>query len=453
MRFGLEEIAQMAGAAAPAGKNLQTRVEGYSIDSRTLRAGELFFAVRGVRDGHEFTGAALEAGAAAAVVSRGLRRDVERLLLVPDPKAALQQLARQARQRWGGRVVAVTGSNGKTTTKEAVAALASSHFRVAKTEGNLNNDLGLPLSLLRLDETAEVGVLEMGMNHAGELRALSAIARPDVGVVTNVSAAHLEFFASVDQIACAKRELIESLGPAGVAVLNADDERVREFAAAHSGRVVTFGIEREAELRAVDVESLGLAGTRFRLGGSRFQTPLAGLHNLYNTLAALAAAAALGIDPESLVEAVAALRPARMRGEVFEHAGARLINDCYNSNPQAAEAMLELLAATSARRRVAVLGEMLELGPASEDLHRQVGRRAAEIPVDLLVAVRGAARFLAQEAVRAGLPPCAAHVFEDPATAGDFLKTILQPDDVVLFKASRGVKLEQALERLLTSST
>jgi len=160
----------------------------------------------------------------------------------------------QARRRWGGRVVAVTGSNGKTTTKEVLAALLATCFRVAKTEGNLNNDLGLPLSLLRLDETAEVGVLEMGMNHAGELRALAAIARPDVGVVTNVSAAHLEFFASVDQIAHAKRELIESLGPAGVAVLNADDERVREFAAAHSGRVVTFGIEREAELRAVDVQ-------------------------------------------------------------------------------------------------------------------------------------------------------------------------------------------------------
>lgn len=444
MRLSWEEIARMTGATAPSGKNLPMWVEGYSIDSRTIRAGEVFFAVRGTRDGHEFVDAALEAGAAAAVVARGLVRQRDRLLFTPDPQTALQQLARRAREKWPGRVVAVTGSNGKTTTKEIVAALLGTRYRVAKSEGNLNNDLGLPLSLLRLDDAAEVGVLEMGMNHAGEIRALAAIAQPDVGVVTNVSAAHLAFFASVDEIALAKRELIESLRPDGVAVLNADDERVRGFAAVHPGRVVTYGVENEAEVRAVEVESLGPAGTLFRVAGvaGDFRTPLVGRHNLYNTLAGLAAALAVGIEPESLRGAVTALQPGRMRGEMLEVGGARIINDCYNSNPRAAEAMLETLTALPARRRIAVLGEMLELGAGTEELHRQVGRKSAELAVDLLVGVRGSARFMVEAA-----GPLAVF-FEDPEEAGEYLRAAIQPEDVVLFKASRGVRLERALERL-----
>lgn len=443
MRLSLEEIARMSGAAAPEGKHLPVQVDGYSIDSRTIRGGEVFFAVRGRRDGHDFVPAALAAGAAAAVASRGLVRDRDRLLLAPDPKAALHALARRAREKWGGRVVAVTGSNGKTTTKEITAALAATRYRVAKTEGNLNNDLGLPLSLLRLDGGAEVGVVEMGMNHAGEIRELAGIARPDVGVVTNVSAAHLEFFASVEEIASAKRELIEGLGPAGIAVLNADDEQVRRFAEAHPGRVVTYGVDREAEVRANEVEMDGLAGTRFRLAGAggEFRTPLGGRHNLYNTLAGLAAARALGIALESLRETVATLRPASMRGEILEVRGVRIINDCYNSNPRAAEAMLEMLAATPARRRVAVLGEMLELGAGTEQLHRQVGRKAAELGVDLVVGVRGAARFLVEAAGPGAV------FFEDPEAAGQYLRSAVEPEDVVLLKGSRGVKLERALEK------
>jgi len=443
MRLSVEEITRMTGARGRAGPEV---VEGYSIDSRTLRPGEMFFAVRGERDGHAFVDAALDAGAAAAVASRGPLRRQERLLLVPDPKTALQQLAARARESWGGKVVAVTGSNGKTTTKEIAAALLGTRFRVARSEGNLNNDLGLPLSLLRMDESAEVAVLEMGMSHPGELRLLASIARPDVGVVTNVSAAHLEFFPSQDEIAMAKRELIESLPAAGTAVLNADDERVREFAAAHPGPVVRFGIEAPAEVRASEVESLGLEGTRFRLadGGPVFEAPLAGRHNLYNVLAGLAAGVALGIAPEEMREAVAALRPQRMRGEVLEVGGARVINDCYNSNPRAAESMLELLAATPAKRRVAVLGEMLELGEASESLHRHVGRKAAEAGIDIVIGVSGMARALAEQANGT--------FFDDAPAAGQFLRGALQPGDVVLLKASRGVRLEQAMAALKTEN-
>jgi UDP-N-acetylmuramoyl-tripeptide--D-alanyl-D-alanine ligase len=448
MRLSWEEIARMTGAAAPSGKNLPLWVEGYSIDSRTIRAGEVFFAVRGTRDGHEFADAALAAGAAGAVVARGLVRQRDRVLFVPDPQTALQQLARRAREKWRGRVVAVTGSNGKTTTKEIVATLLGTRYRVAKSEGNLNNELGLPLSILRLDDAAEVGVLEMGMNHPGEIRALAAIAQPDVGVVTNVSAAHLAFFSSVDEIALAKRELIESLKPDGVAVLNADDDRVRGFAAVHSGRVVTYGLENEAEVRAVEVESLATAGTLFRVDGvaGDFRTPLVGRHNLYNTLAGMAAAVAVGIQLESLREAVAGLQPGRMRGETLEVGGARVINDCYNSNPRAAEAMLEMLAAQPARRRIAVLGEMLELGESTEELHRQVGRKSAELGLDLLVGVRGSARFMVEAAGRAAV------FFENPEEAGEYLRATVQAEDVVLFKGSRGVRLERALERLRAAS-
>jgi len=294
MRLLLSDVARMIGAAAPGGKNLpEVVVQGYSIDSRTVREGELFFAVQGAEhDGHEFIEAALAKGAIGAVGSRGVTRHADRLLLVAEPKAALQRLASQARERWGGRIVAITGSNGKTTTKEIVASLLATRFRVAKSEGNLNNDLGLPLSLLRMDDRAEVGVMELGMNHAGELRAMAAIARPDVGVVTNVNPVHLEFFDSVDQIALAKRELIESLPANGTAVLNADDERVTDFARFHRGPVVTLGIDSAAEIRAVEVEELGCEGTRFRLEtGEEFVTPLPGRHNLYNTLAGLVAAA------------------------------------------------------------------------------------------------------------------------------------------------------------------
>ena len=323
MTLSLEKIARFAGAQAPAVENLPAvAAVGYSIDSRLIRPGEVFFAVRGEkRDGHQFVPAALAAGAAAVVAAHGPLRSADRLLMAPDPEVALQQLAARVRLEWGGRVVGITGSNGKTTTKEIAAALLSTRYQVAKTEGNLNNQLGLPLTILRMEREAEVGVFEMGMNHPGEIRSLAQIARPEVGVVTNVSAAHLEYFDGVDGIALAKRELIESLPPSGVAVLNADDERVSGFARfyrerAPAGRVVTFGIEKPAEIRAVGMEDLGPDGMRFCLesGAVEFTAPLVGRHNLYNILAALAVAEIFGLPLESLRAPVADLAPAHMRG-------------------------------------------------------------------------------------------------------------------------------------------
>jgi UDP-N-acetylmuramoyl-tripeptide--D-alanyl-D-alanine ligase len=441
-----DDVARVIGAATAA-RAPGKQISGWSIDSRTLAPGDLFIALRGENhDGHDYVKAALEKGAAGALVERDPGNPA--LLIVEDTLAALQKLAGWARCRWAGKVVAVTGSAGKTTTKDVIAHLLAVEMAVGKTIGNLNNHVGLPLSILRLPDESRAAVLEMGMNHAGEIRALARIARPDVGVVTNVGYAHVEAFGSVEAVARAKSELIEELPADGVAVLNADDPLVSAFREVHRGSVVTFGLAESADVRAEDVE-LGVETVRFRCGGIRFESPLVGRHGLSNVLAGLAVARVFSIPLERLREAVRSLAPGKMRGERLEHNGVIIWNDSYNSNPEAARAMIDVLRSTPARRRVAVLGEMLELGPSTEPLHRDIGRYVAAQGIDVLVGIRGAARFTVEEAVRSGLSEGAAYFFEDPAAAGDFLSGMLREGDAVLFKGSRGVKVERALERVL----
>jgi UDP-N-acetylmuramoyl-tripeptide--D-alanyl-D-alanine ligase len=346
-------------------------------------------------------------------------------------------------------VVAVTGSAGKTTTKEVIARLLETAMPVGKSAGNLNNHVGLPLSILRLPGEARVAVLEMGMNHAGEIRRLAGVARPDVGVITNVGHAHMEFFDSVEDVARAKRELIEALPPGGVAVLNADDPRVAAFREAHPGRTVTYGLSPAADFRAQDVEYRP-EGVRFRLGDSLwFESPMAGAHGVLNLLAGIATAAQFGIEPAALRAVVSTLEAGGMRGRRFVHRGITVLDDCYNSNPEAAARMLELLRAEPARRRLAVLGEMLELGRWSEDLHRELGRHAARCGIDVLVGVRGAAGCMVAEARKAGMANGAALFFDSPAEAGEFLRREARPGDAILFKGSRGTHVEEALEVLM----
>jgi UDP-N-acetylmuramoyl-tripeptide--D-alanyl-D-alanine ligase len=440
-----DEVARALGSSSASVPG--RKISGWSIDSRTIAPGDLFFALRGPQnDGHDHVGVALAKGAAGAVVDHDLRQPS--LLVVDDTLAALQKLAAWARCRWGGRVVGVTGSAGKTTTKDTIAHLLAVEKKVGKTIGNLNNHFGLPLSILRLPDESDVAVLEMGMNHAGEIRELARIARPDVGVVTNVGYAHVEAFGSIEGVALAKRELVEELPPAGVAVLNADDPLVAGFREGHRGRVVTFGLAENADVRADEVE-LGTETVRFRHAGVEFESPLVGRHGISNVLAGLAVAETFGTAPEHLRDAVRSLAPGKMRGERLERNGVTIWNDSYNSNPEAARAMLDVLRETPARRRIAVLGEMLELGQSTEPLHREVGKYLAEQGIDVLLGVRGAARFMVEQAVQAGLSDGAAYFFEDPAAAGDFLRGLLRPGDAVLFKGSRGVKVERALERIL----
>lgn len=458
MRFRISDIAAAlapADAAFAAAASGPRPITGWSIDSRTVQPGDLFFALKGPKfDGHGYVDQVFQRGAAAAVVERNFQGTGESgiLLHVSDTLAALQHLARWARDAWGGQVIGVTGSAGKTTTKDVIAALLRTTKKTASNEGNLNNHVGLPLSLLRLDEAAEVAVLEMGMNHSGEIRRLAEIARPNVGVVTNVGHAHVENFESIEGIAAAKRELVESLGVPGVAVLNADDPLVAGMATAHSGRVIFFGESPTARcadgVRAEEVVFTE-TGTRFRVGETAFETSLLGSHSVSNILAGIATARVFGIAPASLVETIRTLVPGKMRGERFEHQGITIFNDCYNSNPEAVRTMLEVLRDTRAHRRIAVLGEMLELGRWAEPLHRSVGDHAMVCGIDVLIGIRGAACHVLDAAKRKGLRAGAALFFDDPSDAGRALRTIAQPGDAILFKGSRGVRVERALSEFL----
>jgi UDP-N-acetylmuramoyl-tripeptide--D-alanyl-D-alanine ligase len=449
MKLTLAKIAEFVsatGAFAP-----EELARGYSIDSRTVGPGQLFFAVKGERlDGHDFVAPALARGAVAAVVREdqlGRYPGETRLLAVEDTLVALQTLATAVRKLWGKPLIGVTGSAGKTTTKEAIAHVLSSRFRVLKSEGNFNNHFGLPLMLLKLEPEHDVAVIEMGMSHAGEIRALAKIARPEIGVVTNVAPVHLEFFDSLAGIARAKYELVESLPARGIAVLNADDEYVLQFGRDFKGKVVMYGMRATAEVRAENVQSKGAEGVEFEVvigdARERAKLPLVGEHNVSNALAAVAVGLERGLTPAEAVGALATLAPADKRGEVLQVGNITVINDCYNSNPKALEAMVDALAAMAARRRIVVAGEMLELGPAGEEMHRQAGQHIAGKKIDVLLGVRGLAQAMVEGARTAG---ARAEFVAAPEEAGEWLAREGRDGDLVLLKASRGVKLEKALE-------
>lgn len=469
MKLTLEQAAWwLAATPEPSGGGLSAMATGYSIDSRTLQPGDLFFAIRGERfDGHDFVGAALEKGAVAAVVSNPTlfrQKQAEQgwgtqdqptsaqggqprtLLVVEDTLVALQHLAANVRRHWGHRLVGITGSAGKTTTKDAIAAVLNTKFRVLKSQGNLNNHYGLPLQLLKLEPEHDAAVIEMGMSHAGEIAALCRIAAPDWGVVTNVGSAHAENFADgVAGIARAKYELVAGLPRTGTAFLNCDDHYVGQFGRDFEGKVVYFGRGPCADPRAVKTESLGTEGMRAEVRAQdetcELRLRLLGEHNVTNALAAIAVGIEAGIAPETCCEALAALEPGDKRGQVMLVRGAAVINDCYNSNPAALKAMIAVLKGMPAERRILVAGEMLELGPDSAALHAACGQAAEGL--DVVVGVRGHAREIVEAARAAGVE---AVFVETPEEAGAWMRENLRAGDAVLLKASRGVRLEKALE-------
>jgi UDP-N-acetylmuramoyl-tripeptide--D-alanyl-D-alanine ligase len=463
MRWTIAQVADALGAKPGPGLDPLAGVAGVSIDSRTLRPGELFIAIHGPRhDGHDHVASALEQGAVAAVVadplvSRYAGWVSDRCITVPDTFDALKDLGRKVREAWGGKVAGVTGSVGKTTTKEILAALLGAKLRILKSEGNFNNEYGLPLTLFRLEKTHEAAVLEMGMSRRGELARLAAIARPDVGVVTRVSPAHLEFFASVDEIALAKRELIEGLnGRDSTAVLNADDPRVAAFGAFAPGRVVTYGMEQPAFFSATEIEDRGALGSAFDYvspeGRVRLELSVPGRHAISNALAALAAASVWGIGAAEAQSVFRTMRAPAMRGELLRFSnGAALINDSYNSSPAALQAMMELLAATpNFRRRILAAGEMRELGAASPELHRGAGQSAAKTgKIDWIIGVAGDGAQIVEGAVAAGLPRARAKFFATPQEAAEFLADFIEAGDLLLVKGSRGVKMELIVDALI----
>jgi UDP-N-acetylmuramoyl-tripeptide--D-alanyl-D-alanine ligase len=453
MKLPLSRIAEFLNAIGQ--YDARDMAQGYSIDSRTVEPGELFFAVKGERlDGHNFVEQALGRGAIGAVVER---RQLARysspagLLAVDDTLAALQTLATAVRKIWGKTAIAITGSMGKTTTKEAMAHLLAIKYRVHHTKGNFNNHFGLPLGLLTLEPEYDVAVVEMGMSHPGEISALARIALPNQAVVTNVAPVHLESFDSIAGIARAKYELIEALPHGGTAVLNADDEYVSQFGRDFKGKVVLFGLKPTADVRAENIEVLGSEGTRFDLVSLEMsqpvQSPLLGKHNVYNVLAAAAVALEHGITPSEIAAALPSLQAADKRGQVVQLGNIKVLYDCYNSSPRALMAAVDVLTAMPAQRRIVVAGEMLELGQTGEQLHRECGRymagNRAGSKLDFLLGVRGLAQPMVESACEAGMK---AEFVASPEEAGEWLARETREGDVVLLKASRGVKLERALE-------
>ena len=470
MRRNVAQVAEALGVSGPAALGGGTELAAVSIDSRTVRPGELFFAIRGPRhDGHDHVSAALASGAVAAVVENGrvagYPEDVRgKLFGVDDTLAALQRLASRACAIWraakrGRRIAGVAGSVGKTTTKEILAALLRARFGVLKTQGNLNNEYGLPLTLLALSDEHEAAVVELGMSHRGELAQLARIASPEVGVITRVAVEHLEFFSSIDEIALAERELIENLAwPSATAVLNADDERVARFVEVTSGPVIRFGTSPAAEFRAEAIEERGIEGAAFDFvwprGRERLESPLIGRHNVMNAVAALAAASVWGIGAEEAKRVFPDLVPADKRGEVVRYEeGFTVINDTYNSSPTALNELVKLLAATpGCQRKILATGEMRELGESSAELHRECGRAAAKMhAIDWIFGVQGNAAEFVEAAIQAGHPRERSRFFENSAEAAEFLKSFVGSGDLLLLKGSRGVKMEKILEAIEAS--
>jgi UDP-N-acetylmuramoyl-tripeptide--D-alanyl-D-alanine ligase len=473
-RLTLDEVGRATGGRVTLGaqaqaSGLQTPIEGYSIDSRTLSAGDLFFAIVGPRvDGHDFVEDAVRKEASAVVVAKGGPQrwpGAKAIVRVSDTTRALQDLGAHVRRRRPLKVVGITGSAGKTTAKEMTHAVLETRLRTHRSEGNLNNAWGLPLTLLRMSDGCEASVLEMGMSYAGEIARLVAIADPDVGVILNVLPVHLEHFGSLDGIARAKGELFAGLRRDAVAVYNADDARVARLGRAFEGETIPYGLTaRRVEVTASSVVSKGIAGTHFTLrrGSERAKVTLrlAGRQHVYNALAAAAAGFACGLDAKSIARGLGRVRPAAMRGEVHRTPkGVVIVDESYNSNPAAMERALELLADTRPRgRRILAMGDMLELGPSAARAHATLGRLAARSGIDLMVAVGPLSRHAADAAsaagrstgrTRRGAKSPAVHPFDDSESAARFLLSEARRGDLVLVKGSRGMKMERVVRALL----
>ncbi len=469
------------GASAPSvsAELFEKEIVDFSIDSRSVRADELFFALSQkdyVRagfngtfaDGHQFIEGALRNGAIAAVArtdhvagNPALQALSAQLLLVEDAIAALQTLARRVYERWGKKVVGITGSAGKTTAKELTAHLLSAAgWRVLKSERNYNNGLGLPLSVLRMTsegrspEEFDVAVLEMGMSSpTHEIRRLCEITPPDIAVELMVAPVHLEYLGSIDNIAAAKAELVEGLKPGGIAVLNADDELVIKMREKHDGRTITFGIDSAADVIAKEIDTSHLGLIKFRLQTPLGEAPatlhMSWLHNLINALAASAVATCFDIAPAHIAEALNSSKPPRMRGEVLDFAaGFRVVDDSYNSNPRSLLNMVRTISegAEQSKRSLVIAGEMMELGPDEIALHREAGREIGSAQIDVVWGVRGLARHLVEGARAAGI--ASTRFFESADDASRAIVDEIREGDLILVKGSRSVATDKIVEAI-----
>jgi UDP-N-acetylmuramoyl-tripeptide--D-alanyl-D-alanine ligase len=419
---------------------------GGNFNTQTIKPGEIFFAIPGERvDGHQFINAAFENGASAAVVNRSWfdKQDapIESLIVVDATDLAIGDLGKYYRNRFNIPVIGITGSNGKTTTKDMVAAVLSTRYNVMATKGNLNTRLGVPLTLFDLSAQHDVAVIEMGIDEYGGMRYLCEIAQPTIGTITNIGPTHLEFLGSVEGVAKAKGELLDYLDESSMTILNLDDLFLFKERAKVKGRLLDIGIEQICQFRGEGLKLDQKGFANFSLQGHSFHLSIPGKHNVYNALIAAAAGSALNVPLEDAAKALANFVPTKHRSQMLEHNGIRLINDSYNANPVSMRAALDTLSAIETDgRRVAVLGDMLELGEITDEVHRELGREAGNRPIDALYALGDLSKLVIEGAREAGLDQSWA--FHDRDALTNTLRNYLKPGDLMLVKGSRGIAME-----------
>ena len=446
-RITLRDAAQWCGGTVEE-KYADLVFSGAANDTRSIRPGELFVALQGARDGHDFIPAAMERGAAAVLCSRNVGDYPA--IITRDPRTALGDIAREALKRIGAKVVAVTGSVGKSTTKEMIASVLSGTFRVSKTPANHNNDIGMPMAILDMPEDTEVAVLEMGMNLFREIAYLSGIAHPDVAVIINIGTMHIEFLGTQQGIRQAKLEILEGMTPQGMLLLNGDDTMLRYLDMVPKQRITYFGKSEGCDIRAMDVSQTGQT-LSFRVGAGRLTFPvemkLEGEHYVADALAAVTVGLKLGVHPDQIRKQLDAFQNMSGRQEIFEAKGFTIINDCYNAGPESMAAALNVLG-NRPGRHIAVLGDMLELGDCAQAEQYKIGRIAAE-KADMVFAFGPHAGRVLDGTITGGMSETMGRAYESREDLAAALKRAAKPGDVILFKASRGMHLEKALEAFL----
>ncbi len=462
IELSVAEVANTLQAQITGDLEAQPCFPSVSIDSRTLEPGQCYIAIKGKRlDGHDFLEEALRRGASLVIHSDSggeLSSWKDRVFMqVDDTTAALQNLAHFARKKWNRSVLAITGSMGKTTTREFVATLLGQKFRVFQSPGNLNNEIGVPLSLLQLSEEDQMAVLELGMSHPGEIRLLSSLSRPDSALLTNVAAVHLEFFSDLDAIAAAKGEILEHLSQGGRLFFNADDDRVTRLVSSYTGPKISFGLHQGADIQVSDYQIEGLDRMNFGIESARFDfratVPFAGRHLLYNVAAAVAVAYSFDLSQDELLQGISRFKVPSMRGQIHRIGNPgnqiTLWDDCYNSNPEGLGMVLETVSRLEGfRHKILALGDMLELGPAGPDFHYQAGRQIAQSDADSLVTVGDGSLEIDRGAREAGFPAEHIEHFKVAEEAAAFLAGQVVPGDLVLVKGSRRVAMDRIIRHI-----
>jgi len=436
--------------------SVDTEVLRVSTDSRKIAEGDLFIALEGQRfDGHDYVQAAFEAGASAVLIHRDLEAKPEGTVIkVENTLAALRDLAGCYREKFHIPFVGITGSVGKTSTKDMVACVLAQEYRVLKTEGNFNNEIGLPLTILNLESYHQAAVIEMGMSGFGEISRLTAITRPDIAIITNIGVSHIEKLGSRQNILKAKMEILEGLKEKGLVILNGDDKLLYGLKDLLKFRMVFYGTDENCDYQAYNIHTAGEAGTSFEItiGNEDYKVfvPAPGVHNVYNALAAIAAGLELGIPMNKIVAGIASFVPGNMRMNIINHGGLKIINDAYNASPQSMEAAISVLKDISMgnRRTVAVLGDMLEMGEWAYDAHYNVGRYAALKGIDYIFTVGSHGKAIAKGALESGFDADRLFSFDDNASLKSFLEGFVKNGDIVLVKGSRGMKMEEIIHRL-----